>query len=358
MFEKKAVHALLAAPTGRAARRMEDATGRPAQTIHRLLEFSPQAGRFTRREDHPLETDMVVVDETSMVDLELMQALLAAVPDEARLLLVGDVDQLPSVGAGNVLFDLIASNALPVVRLEQVFRQGRRSGIAINAQRINQGEYPQYNETDFFFIEREDPVRARETIVELVTARIPNKFELDPVRDIQVLAPMHRGECGVAKLNEVLRETLNPHGQVVPRSPFRLGDKVMQTRNNYELDAANGDMGVISKVEEEAGEIEIAFDDRTLIYPLDSLGDLTFAYAATVHKSQGSEYPAVVLPVLPQFYMMLQRNLLYTAITRASRILIMVGQHKAAAMAVRNTGAAQRYTRLSERIREVAGTTR
>ena len=352
MFEKKDLRLTLAAPTGRAAKRMEAATNRMASTIHRLLEFSPKFGGFSRNAANPLETDLLVVDETSMVDVQLMASLLDALPDPARLVLVGDVDQLPSVGAGNVLFDIIASNSVPVVRLDTVYRQAAESGIVTNAHGINRGSYPQFNDRDCFFVERKEGVAARETIVELVTKRIPQKFGLDPMRDIQVLAPMHKGECGVAALNEALQAHLNASGRPVPRMPWRVGDKVMQTRNNYDLDVFNGDVGIVAKCEEDAGEVQIDFEDRSVLYGLEEADDLVLAYAATVHKSQGSEYPAVVMPILPQFFVMLQRNLLYTAVTRARQILILVGDPKSLARAVKNVDVARRNTRLAERIRE------
>ena len=355
MFEKKDLRLTLAAPTGRAAKRMEAATGRAAGTIHRLLEFSPKFGGFSKNAANPLETDLLVVDETSMVDTLLMASLLDALPNPARLVLVGDVDQLPSVGAGNVLFDIIASNSVPVVRLDTVYRQAAESGIVTNAHGINRGAYPKFNDRDCFFVERKEGVAARETIVELVVNRLPRKFDLDPLRDIQVLAPMHKGECGVAALNEALQTALNEDGRPVPRMPWRVGDKVMQTRNNYDLDVFNGDMGIVAKCEEDAGEVQIDFEDRAVLYGLDDADDLVLAYAATVHKSQGSEYPAVVMPLLPQFYVMLQRNLLYTAVTRARQILILVGDPKALGRAVHNVDVARRNTRLAERIRKQCG---
>ena len=350
IFAKKDLHIALAAPTGRAAKRLESATGMEARTLHRLLEFSPKNGGFTRDENNPLNADVIVVDETSMVDLFLLHNLLKAVPRHARLIFVGDVDQLPSVGPGNVLMDLISSNTLPVVWLKTVFRQAEQSGIVRNAHRINRGEYPDFNATDFFFVERKDPVKAAETIVELVTKRIPPKFNLDPVRDIQVLAPMHRGEAGVTRLNEALQEALNPAGERIAQRPFRRGDKVMQMRNNYELDVYNGDVGIVTLLDTEAGELEITFDDRVVLYPLAELDDVVPAYAATVHKSQGSEYPAVILLLLPQHYMLLQRNVLYTAITRGKRLVIIVGDSKAVDMALHNTKVAMRYSHLSDRL--------
>ncbi len=352
ILEKKGLSFVLAAPTGRAAKRMEQATGRDAGTLHRLLEFSPKTGGFTRDVHNPIHTDLVVVDEASMIDVSLMHALVRAVPPFARLLLVGDVDQLPAVGPGNVLLDCIASGVLPVVRLKTVFRQAAESGIITNAHRINHGEAPQFNETDFFLIQRSDAAKARDTIVELLAERIPHRFGLDPVRDIQVLSPMRRGDAGVNALNEALQEALNPRGKIVTRRSFRVGDKVMQLRNNYELEVYNGDTGVITLYEEDAGELEVGFDDgRRVIYAADQLDNLSLAYAATVHKAQGSEYPAVVLSFLPQHFMMLQRNVLYTAVTRAKQLVIIVGDGKAVRSAIRNTETVRRHTRLAERLK-------
>jgi exodeoxyribonuclease V alpha subunit len=351
IFEKKAPRIVLAAPTGRAAKRMETASGREAKTIHRLLEFSPADGKFTRDENNPLAADLVIVDEMSMVDLALMHALLKAVPAHARLFLVGDVDQLPSVGPGAVLFDLIASNVLPVIWLKTVFRQAALSGIVANAHRINQGVFPEFNTTDFFFVDRKDPDKAVNTIVELVRSRIPLKFGLDPMRDIQVLAPMHRGPAGISRVNEAIQQALNQDGEELPRKSFRKGDKVMQTRNNYELETYNGDIGVVSVVDADANEVEIRFDDRTVLYTFDDLDELSLAYAITVHKSQGSEYPAVILLLMPQHYMLLQRNVLYTAVTRGKRIVIIVGDPKALGMAISNANVIARNTRLADRLR-------
>jgi len=351
VFEKKGLRVLLAAPTGRAAKRMEAATGHEAKTIHRLLEYSPKQGTFTRDENNPLSADLVIIDETSMVDIQLMHSLLKAVPAHARLILVGDVDQLPSVGPGNVLMDIIAGGTLPVVWLKTVFRQAAQSGIISNAHRINQACYPEFNTTDFFFIERKEPVKALETVVDLVARRMPRKFQLDPIRDIQVLAPMHRGDSGVARLNEALQQALNPEGEPLPRKSFRCGDKVLQVRNNYDLDVYNGDIGVVTVADPEAKELEVRFEDRTVLYPFDDLDDLTLAYAVTVHKSQGSEYPAVVVLLLAQHYLLLERNVLYTAITRGKKLVVIVGDPKAVGMAVHNTKVATRYTRLAERLR-------
>jgi exodeoxyribonuclease V alpha subunit len=352
ILEKKGLSFLLAAPTGRAAKRMGVATDREALTIHRLLEFSPMKRGFTRDENNPLNTDLVVIDEASMVDALLMHALLRALPPFARLILVGDVDQLPSVGAGSVLFDTIGSATVPVVQLKTVFRQAAESGIITNAHRINSGEFPEFNTTDFILIQRNEAARAVETIVEVVVHRIPSRFGFDPMREIQVLSPMRRGEAGVTRLNEVLQEALNPGGVAVPRRNFRQGDKVMQLRNNYELDVYNGDVGIVRLVDTEAGELEVAFEDgRVVLYGFDQAEELDLAYAATVHKSQGSEYPALVLPFLPQHYMMLQRNLLYTAVTRGKSLVVLIGNAKAIGMAVRNSRTTRRNTMLMDRLR-------
>ncbi|MCL4694409.1 MAG: ATP-dependent RecD-like DNA helicase, partial [Candidatus Hydrogenedentes bacterium] len=294
IFVRKGMQVLLAAPTGRAAKRMENATGREAKTIHRLLEWSPKSGGFTRHEGNPLDADLVVIDESSMMDIGLMHSLLRALPPQARLFLVGDVDQLPSVGPGNVLMDIIASQAVPVVWLKTVFRQAAESGIITNAHRINSGELPQFNDRDFFFVDRKDPEKALATVRELVTKRIPDKFGLDPLRDVQVLAPMHRGDVGVARLNVALRESLNAGTPTIGQRSFGLHDKVMQTRNNYELDAYNGDVGIVTQVDEVLQEVIVHYEDRDVLYPFDELDELTPAYASTVHKAQGSEYPVVV----------------------------------------------------------------
>jgi exodeoxyribonuclease V alpha subunit len=359
IFERKGLSPLLAAPTGRAAKRMEAASGRPASTLHRLLEFSPRTGGFLRNAANPIEADFIVVDECSMVDIQLMHAFLEAVPPMSRLLLVGDVDQLPSVGPGNVLLDILSSQAVPAVWLKTVFRQASESGIIANAHRINRGEEPLANDSDFFIVARSTPDRIRETIVELVTRRIPDKFGLDPRRDIQVLAPMHRGEAGVASLNLALQRTLNPGVERVRGHAFGPGDKVMQQRNNYELDVFNGDAGVVVQMDEDLNELEVRFDDeRRVLYPALTLDELGLAYAITVHKAQGSEYPAVVMPMTMQHYMMLQRNVLYTGITRASRLVILVGEDRALGRAVKNVEVARRFTRLSDRIRDAAATRR
>lgn len=352
IMEAKGVGYLLAAPTGRASKRMEAATGADARTIHRLLEFSPATGAFQRDEKNPLETDMLVVDEASMLDIELAHALFRALRPGTRLVLVGDVDQLPSVGPGNVLLDIIASGVVPVVRLKTVFRQGAQSGIITNAHRINRGEMPIFNDRDFFLIDRQEPDKALETIVEVASRRLPSRFGLHPLRDVQILAPMRKGAAGVENINLALKQALNPDGKPVPHRGFGVGDKVMQTRNNYELDVFNGDVGIVTVVDSDAGEIEVCFeDDRRVLYSLDTVDNLTTAYCTTVHKAQGSEYPAVVLSFLPQHYMMLQRNVLYTAITRGKKLVVIVGSGKAVAMAVHNSNIARRNSNLSDRLR-------
>ncbi|MBC7357364.1 MAG: ATP-dependent RecD-like DNA helicase [Desulfacinum sp.] len=347
----------LAAPTGRAAKRLAEATGHPAATIHRLLEFSPQAGGFQRNEQKPLNADCIIVDEASMLDTLLTHHLLKAVPPKATLVLVGDVDQLPSVGAGSVLEDLIGCGAFPVVRLTEIFRQARKSLIVVNAHRIRNGEFPYLNRdpdrlSDFYFIEKDDPEAVVEILVRLCAQRIPSRFRLHPIDDIQVLSPMHRGAVGAQRLNHALQEALNPTGRAMERGGriFRVGDKVMQIRNNYDKEVFNGDLGRITAVDEENQEIRVHMDGRTVRYDFSELDELAHAYAISVHKSQGSEYPAVVVPLLTQHFMMLQRNLLYTAITRGKRLVILVGSKKALAIAVRNDKTQQRYTLLRHRL--------
>ncbi|MFL5257497.1 MAG: ATP-dependent RecD-like DNA helicase [Rhodopila sp.] len=351
----KGVRLLLCAPTGRAAKRMTEAAGFEAKTIHRLLEIDPASGGFRRTGENPLECDLLVVDETSMVDVLLMQALLKAVPDEAGLLIVGDIDQLPSVGPGQVLADLIASGAVPVVRLTEVFRQAAQSRIITSAHRINQGAVPDLarpeGDSDFYFVEANDPEVAVPRIIELVSRRIPRRFGFDPVRDIQVLCPMNRGGIGARSLNVDLQAALNPAGeQKVERFgwTFAPGDKVMQIENDYEKEVYNGDIGYIQAVDSETSEVAVSFDGRTVTYGFGELDTLVPAYATTIHKSQGSEYPAIVIPVLTQHYPMLQRNLLYTGVTRGKRLVVLVGQRKAIGIAVRNVSGRRRWSKLSE----------
>ena len=331
---------------------MEEATGKEALTIHRLLEYNAATGSFQRGENNPLMTDMLVVDEASMLDVQLAHALFRALQPGTRLVLVGDVDQLPSVGPGNVLFDIIASGVIPVVRLKTVFRQGAESGIISNAHRINRGEMPEFNDRDFFLIDRQDPARVLETIVEVVSRRLPARYGFSPLRDIQVLAPMRRGGAGVESINLALKQAINPDGKGIPHRSFGVGDKVMQTKNNYDLDVYNGDVGEVTLLDEEAGEMEVRFEDeRRVLSPLDATDNLAMAYATTVHKAQGSEYPALVLTLLPQHYMMLQRNVLYTAITRGKNLVVIIGSGKAVAMAVHNADIAERNSLLSDRLR-------
>ena len=351
----KDVNILLCAPTGRAAKRLSEATGLEARTIHRLLEADPRRGGFKKGGDNPLRCDLLVVDETSMVDVMLMQALLKAVPDRAALLLVGDVDQLPSVGPGQVLADIIASGAVPVVRLTEVFRQAARSRIVGSAHRINRGAIPDLSrpesDSDFYFVQADDPETAATRIVDLVKTHIPRRFGLHPVRDIQVLCPMTRGGVGSRSLNIELQAALNPAGErKVERFgwTFAPGDKVMQIENDYDKEVYNGDIGYLEDVDPEAGELNAGFDGRTVTYGFGELDALVPAYAATVHKSQGSEYPAVVIPVLTQHYAMLQRNLLYTGVTRGKRLVVLVGQKKAVAIAVRNVSGRCRWSKLDE----------
>jgi len=351
---------LLCAPTGRAAKRMTEATGFEAKTIHRLLEVNPMGGGFKRDSDNPLDCDLLVVDEASMVDVLLMQALLKAVPDNAALLIVGDIDQLPSVGPGQVLADIIASGVVPVVRLTEVFRQAAQSRIITTAHRVNQGVIPDLSKptenSDFYFVQADDPETAVPLIVELVKTRIPKRFGLNAIRDIQVLCPMNRGGVGARSLNIELQTALNPaRERKVERFgwTFSPSDKVMQIENDYDKEVYNGDIGFIDDVDPDAGELTILFDGRAVTYGFGELDMLVPAYAATIHKSQGSEYPAVVIPILTQHYAMLQRNLLYTGITRGKKLVVLVGQKKAIAIAVRNVSGRRRWSKLDEWIRSV-----
>ena len=351
----KQVRIALCAPTGRAAKRMSEATGREAKTIHRLLEVDPRYGTFRRTEENPLECDLLVVDEASMVDVMLMYALLNALPGNAALLMVGDVDQLPSVGPGQVLADVIGSGLLPVVRLAEVFRQAAESRIIVNAHRINEGEIPELarpdGESDFYFVRADEPETALQRIIELVGTRIPGRFGFDPVQDIQVLCPMQRGDVGARRLNKELQETLNPSEErKVERFgwTFSRGDKVMQTENDYDREVYNGDIGFVQDVDPETAEITVEFDGRALAYGFGELDALVPAYATTIHKAQGSEYPAVVIPVTTQHYIMLQRNLLYTGVTRGKRLVVLVGQHKAVAIAVGAVSGRRRWSKLRE----------
>ena len=352
-LKKAGLRVLLAAPTGRAAKRMSEATGMEAKTIHRLLEYNPQDG-YKRNDENPLEGDALIVDECSMIDILLMNNLLKAVPVGMRLVFVGDIDQLPSVGAGNVLRDVIDSQRIPVVRLVRIFRQAQKSRIVMNAHTINQGRFPDTSngrDTDFFFMREDDPERAAETIVRLVKERLPRAYRESPDR-IQVLTPMQRGVVGAANLNLLLQQALNPSGPSLSRGgyTYRQGDRVMQLRNNYDKDVFNGDLGYIREVDTEERTLKVDFDGKWVEYDVTELDELTLAYATTIHKAQGSEYPIVVMPVLMTHFVMLQRNLIYTGITRAKKICVLLGAAKALAYAVRNVSVLKRNTRLKERL--------
>lgn len=352
-LKKAGLRVLLAAPTGRAAKRMSEATGMEAKTIHRLLEYNPQDG-YKRNDENPLEGDALIVDECSMIDILLMNNLLKAVPVGMRLVFVGDIDQLPSVGAGNVLRDIIDSQRIPVVRLVCIFRQAQKSRIVMNAHAINQGRFPDTSngrDTDFFFMREDDPERAAETIVRLVKERLPRAYRESPDR-IQVLTPMQRGVVGAANLNLLLQQALNPSGPSLSRGgyTYRQGDRVMQQRNNYDKDVFNGDLGYIREVDTEERTLKVDFDGKWVEYDVTELDELTLAYATTIHKAQGSEYPIVVMPVLMTHFVMLQRNLIYTGITRAKKICVLLGAAKALAYAVRNVSVLKRNTRLKERL--------
>ncbi len=356
-FETAGAEILLAAPTGRAAKRLSETTRMEAKTIHRLLEYKPPEG-YQRGVDNPLEGDVLIVDECSMIDIMLMYSLLRAVPDTMTLILVGDIDQLPSVGAGNVLRDIIESGVFPVVRLTKIFRQAQASRIVMNAHKINQGKMPDLSNgrnTDFFFEEQEDAAAAAAQIVGLVKTRLPRYYKVQAT-SIQVLTPMRRGEVGTVKLNEVLQEALNPDGPGLRRggAVYRARDKVMQIRNNYDKDVFNGDIGTVSSVDPEEQELTVDFDGRCVTYDSSELDELALAYAVTIHKAQGSEYPIVVMPVLMTHYMMLQRNLIYTGVTRAKKCMVIVGSRKALSVAIRNVSVTKRNTMLSDRIRECA----
>jgi len=362
VLEKEGLRIELAAPTGRAAKRMEEATGRPARTVHRMLEYVPAAGGFQRTADRPLDTDLVVIDEVSMVDVPLACALVRALPDETRLVLVGDADQLPSVGPGAVLAETITSGVVPTVRLTEVFRQAARSQIVACAHQVNQGRAieppPSTGEGEVFVVQTDDAQRAAEIIERLVVERIPRRYGLDPVDDVQVLSPTRRGVTGTARLNEQLQRVLNPGGSEVGGAEvargdhvLRFGDKVMQIKNDYDKDVFNGDVGRVVGVDTEARSLRVSFDGRTVPYGREDLDKLVLSYACTVHKSQGSEYPAVVLPLLGEHYMMLQRNLLYTAVTRARQLLVLVAAPRALRRALKNDLVRLRYTALARRLR-------
>jgi exodeoxyribonuclease V alpha subunit len=364
LFQLMRQKVLLAAPTGRAAKRITEATGEEAFTIHRMLEYSYSEGegfRFLRNEKNTVEARVVIIDEASMVDLLLMYNLLKALPAGCRLIMVGDVDQLPAVGAGNVLRDLISSGAIACVRLNHIFRQARESMIIVNAHRVNQGSMPYLNvkNKDFFFINEEDAEMAAQKVVHLCRERLPNYGPFDPLLDIQVLTPMRKTAAGVDRLNLLLQQALNPptgsKTETTSRGTlFRLGDKVMQIRNNYQKEVYNGDIGVITAIDREEAELVVTFRDllqpRPVVYDYTELDELVLSYAVSVHKSQGSEYPVIIMPVLTQHYMLLQRNLLYTGITRAKKLAVLVGSKKALAIAVHNNKAEDRYSLLKRRL--------
>jgi exodeoxyribonuclease V alpha subunit len=355
ILSAKKVKCLLCAPTGRAAKRLTETTGLEAKTIHRLLEVNPGTGRFSRDESNRLECGLLIVDETSMVDVPLMHSLVKALPARSGLILVGDIDQLPSVGPGMVLQNLIESGIVPVVRLTEVFRQAAGSHIISNAHRIRRGEMPELRGTDptsdFHFVERDDPDAIAETLVKVVQNRIPKRFHLDPIRDVQILCPMNRGSLGVRELNIALQRVLNPVRNGEPAIErygwrFQKGDKVIQTENNYDKDVFNGDIGIVEKVDAVEQEVTIRVDDRLVKYDFGELDEVSLAYAVSIHKSQGSEFPAVVIPLAMQHFMLLQRNLIYTGITRGKRLLVLVGQRKALGIAVRNDRTQRRYSGL------------
>src|SRR5436853_5835545 len=360
ILRTKGVKCLLCAPTGRAAKRLAETTGLEAKTIHRLLEIDPRPGRIRSNESNPLACGLLVVDETSMVDVPLMHSLVRAVPNSAGLILVGDVDQLPSVGPGTVLRDLIASGVVPVLRLTEVFRQAADSRIITNAHRIRRGQMPELRgadpSSDFHFVERDDPEKIAATLIKLVQARIPERFGLDPIRDVQVLCPMNRGSLGVRELNTVLQRALNParpDQPVVERFGwrFQIRDKVIQTENDYDKDVFNGDVGMIERIDPVEQEVAVRFDERLVKYDFGELDEVALAYAITIHKSQGSEFPAVVIPLATQHYVLLQRNLIYTGVTRGKRLLVLIGQRKALGIAVRNDRPQRRYSGLLTSLR-------
>lgn len=353
-YKQAGCQIILAAPTGRAAKRMSEATGMEAKTIHRLLEYKPPEG-YQKNEEHPLEGDVLILDECSMIDIMLMYNLLKALPQQMSLILVGDIDQLPSVGAGNVLRDIIDSGCVPVVRLTRIFRQAQGSRIIMNAHRINRGEGIDMRggkDADFFFATKESNQEVVDTIVQYCKTNLPRYYHVDPLQDIQVLTPMQRGECGAVNLNQVLQEAMNPSKIFLRRggTQYRLKDKVMQIRNDYDKEVFNGDIGTITKVDVEERELTVLFDEREVVYDVTELDELALAYAVTIHKSQGSEYPIVVMPFTMSHFVMLQRNLLYTGVTRAKKILVLVGEKKAVYYAIKNETTTGRNTCLARRL--------
>ena len=347
---------ILAAPTGRAAKRMSEATGMEAKTIHRLLEYKPPEG-YQKNEEKPLEGDVLILDECSMIDIMLMYHLLKAIPEHMTLIMVGDTDQLPSVGAGNVLKDMISSGKVPVVRLTRIFRQAQGSRIIMNAHRINKGEGIDMRggkDSDFFFAGKETNEDVVDTVVRYCTENLPRYYHVDALSDIQVLTPMQRGICGAANLNQVLQEAKNPSTVFLRRggTQYRIRDKVMQIRNDYDKEVFNGDIGVITHVDMEERELTVDYDGREVVYDVSELDELTLAYTTTIHKAQGSEYSIVVMPFTMSHFVMLQRNLLYTGVTRAKKILVLVGEKKAVYYAIKNQTTAARNTKLAQRLTE------
>lgn len=360
IFKELRTKILLAAPTGRAANRMSEATSCPAKTIHRALEYTPNQGSFRRNKENPLDADILILDEASMIGTLLMNYLLEAVPDRAVVIMVGDTNQLPSVGAGNVLGDIINSGEIPCIELNEIFRQEEGSSIILNAHRVNRGLMPepdnQNNQADFYFIEQDIPERVLEIILELVTKRIPDRFSFDPFNEIQVISPMHKGIIGTENLNKALQDAINPSESRLAKGykNFRINDKVMQTKNNYEKEIYNGDIGRIIDIDPENQKVNILFDQKKNEYEYHEMDELTLAYAISVHKSQGSEYPAVILPLLTQHYIMLQRNLIYTAITRGKKLVVVTGSKKAFEMGIKNDRISKRYTHLSGMLKKAS----
>ncbi len=349
----------LAAPTGRAAKRLSEATDHEASTIHRLLKFTPAVG-FEHNDDNKLKTDVLIVDEVSMLDCPLCVNLLRALPVTSRVIFIGDVNQLPSVGPGNVLQDILHSETIPSRWLTEIFRQAQESMIVVNAHRINEGKFPVASkkeppEADFFWVQQDDLSKTQSLILKMACERIPDIYGLDPIRDVQILTPMHKGEVGTAQLNSLLQERLNPRGEGLNRGErlFRVGDRVLQTRNNYEKEVFNGDLGWLTNIDFEESEVLIDFEGRKVGYDFDELDEITLAYAVSVHKSQGSEYPAVIMPLVTQHFMLLQRNLIYTGLTRARRLAVMIGTNKAMGIGLKNSSSGRRFTHLRFRLQEV-----